>query len=65
MSFKLYENNGVWTVSREDAYVMIEGGVPISYEMYQKLKDAPHDAQKYYGRDTNNNLVLLNPPNKT
>ena len=50
MSYKVHEQNGVWTVARDSEGLVLIDAVPISYELYQKLKDQPHRAADYYER---------------
>jgi hypothetical protein len=56
--FKLHESNGNWMVTQDSENVSFFGGEEIDYAMYQKLRDKPHEADKYFQRDAKGKLSL-------
>lgn len=61
MSFKVFEQDGNWAVVRDSPGLSIAGGEPISYELYQQLKDKPHNAADHFDR-VNGKIIAKSKP---
>ncbi len=55
--YKVHEQNGNWSVTRDDAGHIFPGGHPIAYEVYKEIKDKPEKAKERFERDKRGKLV--------
>jgi hypothetical protein len=51
MSFRVINHGGLWIIAKDGANVGHRAGTLISYDLYQKLKYAPHEAANHFTLD--------------